>query len=94
MENNEAYERALRRAKAKLGFYIHLTVYIVINLLLIIINLSTSSQYLWFKWPLLGWSIGLFFHSISVFLFTSGYAIFDKMIEKEMEKEALRKQKR
>ena len=42
MENREAYKRAKKRAEAKLGFYLHLAVYIVVNILLIIINLSTS----------------------------------------------------
>ena len=64
MENQEAYQRAKKRAEAKLGFYLHLAVYIVVNILLIIINLSTSAQYLWFKWPLIGWGIGVFFHAL------------------------------
>jgi len=91
MENLEAYERAKKRVEAKFGFYIHLSVYIVVNLLLIIINFSTSTQYLWFKWPLIGWGIGLFFHALSVFLFSTGSAIKEQMIEKEMEREAQRK---
>jgi hypothetical protein len=93
MENQEAYERAKKRVEAKFGFYIHLSVYIVVNLLLVVINFSTSTQYLWFKWPLMGWGVGLFFHALSVFLFSAGSAIKDQMIEKEMEREALRKQK-
>ena len=93
MENQEAYEKAKKRVEVKFGFYIHLSVYIVVNLLLIVINFSTSTQYLWFKWPLMGWGIGLFFHALSVFLFSTGSAIKDQMIEKEMEKEAQRKQK-
>ncbi|MCJ7773858.1 MAG: 2TM domain-containing protein [Desulfobacterales bacterium] len=79
--------------EVKFGFFIHLSVYIVVNLLLIIINLSTSTQYLWFKWPLMGWGVGLFFHALSVFLFSTGSAIKEKMNEKEIKKEALRKQK-
>jgi len=93
MENNEAYERARKRVEAKFSFYIHLSVYIVVNLLLIVINFSTSPQYLWFKWPLIGWGIGLFFHALSVYLFSAGAAIKEQMIEKEIKKETLRKQK-
>jgi len=93
MENQEAYERAKKRVEAKFGFYIHLSVYIVVNLLLVVINFSTSTQYLWFKWPLMGWGIGLFFHALSVFLFSTGSAIKDQMIEKEIQREAQRKQK-
>ena len=92
MENQETYQRARKRAEAKLGFYLHLAVYIVINILLIIINLSTSTQYLWFKWPLIGWGIGVFFHALGAFVFSGGSVIKERMIEKEMKKEALKKQ--
>ena len=49
MENQEAYQKAKKRVEAKIGFYIHLAVYVGVNILIIIINLITSSQYLWFK---------------------------------------------
>jgi len=89
MENQKAYEKAKRRVEAKIGFYIHLAVYVGVNVLLIIINLSTSPQTLWFEWPLLGWGIGLFFHGMSIFVF-SGRRLREakeKMIEKEMKRE-------
>jgi hypothetical protein len=88
MENQEAYQRAKRRAEAKIGFYIHLAVYVGVNILLIIINLSTSPQHIWFKWPLLGWGIGLFFHGMSIFVFSGKKfkGIKEKMIEKEMKR--------
>ncbi|MCJ7685853.1 MAG: 2TM domain-containing protein [Desulfobacteraceae bacterium] len=63
-----------------------------VNILLIIINLLTSTQELWFKWPLIGWGIGVFFHALGVFAFTERSSIKERMIEKEMEKEALKKQ--
>ena len=58
-----------KSATLKCGFYIHLSVYMAVNLLLIIINLSTPGEYLWFVWPLMGWGIGLFFHALKVFIF-------------------------
>ena len=90
MENQETYRRAKRRAEAKIGFYIHLAVYVGVNILLIIINLSTSPQYIWFKWPLLGWGIGLFFHGMSIFVFSGNKfkGIKEKMIEKEMKRDS------
>lgn len=86
MENQEAYERAKKRVEAKMGFYIHLMVYAGVNILLIVINFLTSPQYLWFKWPLIGWGIGLVFHGLGVFLCSKGESIKERMIEKEMEK--------
>jgi len=90
MENKEAYQRAKRRAEAKIGFYIHLAVYVGVNILLIIINLSTSRQYIWFIWPLLGWGIGVFFHGMSIFVFSGRKfkEIKEKMIEKEMKRDS------
>jgi len=55
MENQEAYKRAKKKVGAKVGFYIHLAVFGGVNLLLVMINMSTSTGY---KWPLWGWSIG------------------------------------
>ena len=72
MQNQEADQAASDRVKAKRDFYIHLSVYIAVNTLLIIINLTTASESLWFKWPLLGWGIGLFFHALGVFVVRGG----------------------
>jgi hypothetical protein len=91
VENQEAYQKAKRRVEAKIGFYVHLAVYVAVNTLLIIINLLTSSQYLWFKWPLMGWGIGLFFHALGVFVFSGGSAIKEQMIQNEMKKETFKK---
>jgi hypothetical protein len=92
--NSEAYERAKKRVEAKIGFYIHLAVYVGVNALLIIINLTSSPQYLWFKWPLFGWGIGVLFHGLSVFVFSGGQlkAVKEKMIEEEMKKDSMSKQ--
>ena len=84
MENKEAYKKAEKRVDAKIGFYKHLSVYIAVNILLIIINLITTTHYLWFKWPLIGWGIGVFFHAFGVYVSFGRFK--EKMIEKEMEK--------
>ena len=90
MENQEAYEKAKKRVEARIGFYVHLAVYVGVNVLLVIINLSASPEYLWFKWPLMGWGIGLFFHGMSIFVF-SGRRLREakeRMIEEEMKRES------
>jgi hypothetical protein len=89
VENQEAYEKAKKRVEAKIGFYIHLAVYVGVNVLLLIINLRTLPQYLWFQWPLFGWGIGVFFHGMSVFVFSGRKfrEAKERMIEEEMKKE-------
>jgi hypothetical protein len=54
-------------ARRKVGLYIHATVYVAVNVLLITINLSTAQGQLWFQWPLLGWGIGLLAHAAAAF---------------------------
>ena len=90
MENQVAYEKAKKRVEVKMGFYIHLAVYVGVNILLIVINVAASPQYLWFKWPLLGWGIGLFFHGMSIFVFSGRKfnGIKENMIQEEMKRQS------
>jgi len=58
MDDQETYRRAKRRVGQIKGFYVHATVYVLVNALLIAINLLTSGDHIWFFYPLLGWGIG------------------------------------
>jgi hypothetical protein len=86
MTETDLYEQARRRVDAKIGFFTHLGVYIVVNALLIIINLQSSPEQLWFYWPLLGWGIGIAFHALGVFVFFSGSVLKDRLISRELRK--------
>ncbi len=92
MNNQEVYQRAKKRAEAKVGFYRHLTIYIAVCTLLMIINFSTSTEYLWFKWPLMGWGLAVLLHFMRVFVFSGESGVTEQMIEKEMEREASKSQ--
>jgi hypothetical protein len=70
-EDRERYERAKKRVEEIKGFYIHLTVYVLVNAGLLVLNLLTSPGEYWFRWPLFGWGIGLVVHGLSVFAFGS-----------------------
>ena len=67
------YQKAKERVEAIKGLYIHLTVYIVVNLILFSINMIVSPDGLWFFWPLMGWGVGLAIHALSVFGFYRGF---------------------
>jgi hypothetical protein len=56
---DEARERILARRRS--AFFSHLWAFIAVQLFLLALNLLTSPDYLWFVFPLLGWSLGLFF---------------------------------
>lgn len=44
---------------------IHAMAFCLINVLLVLINVSTGGD-LWFQWPLLGWGAGLAYHAWAV----------------------------
>ena len=85
MSEEQIYEEAKKRVEAKRGFYVHLAVYVCVNIFLIIIWAFPAGRgFPWFIFPLIGWGIGLFFHFLSIFVLegkTSRAAI-----EKEAEK--------
>ncbi len=66
MESNEKYRRAKLQVLRQKGFYIHLTTYIGVMGLLLLIDFLTGGGW-WFYWPLLGWGIGIVAHGVTVF---------------------------
>lgn len=89
-QNEERYFRAKKRVEEIKGFYGNLTAYIVVNLGLMILNIVTSPEYLWFFWPLLGWGIGVLFHGLKVFNYMP---FFGKDWEEQKIKELMDKEK-
>lgn len=74
-----AMERALRRAKALQGFYVHAAVYLVMAVVLVVIDRVTSSAgdanflgLVWAFWPIGGWGIAVVLHGLSVAFPVSG----------------------
>lgn len=88
MQDQDAYEMARRRVNAKLGFYIHLVVYVAVNILLVFLNLRFSPERIWFFWPLLGWGMGICFHALGIFVFASGSPVKERMIQQELQRQA------
>lgn len=87
MENNQAYQAAKKRVETKMGFYIHLSVYGAVILLLVFINVLSSTNTIWFQWPMLGWGLAVVIHALAVFIFPNRFTVTEKMIEKEMNKD-------
>jgi hypothetical protein len=61
------HEQAQKRIEELRGYYAHLGAFIGVNIFLFMINMVTSTAHLWFVYPLFGWGIGLFIHTITVF---------------------------
>ena len=89
MERDDVYLRAKKRVENLKAFYIHLMVYILVNLMLFFINISSDSSKLWFLYPLGGWGIGIVIHGLTTFPF----GIFGKEWEERKIKEYMEKDK-
>ncbi|MCJ8152844.1 2TM domain-containing protein [Chryseobacterium sp. SSA4.19] len=66
-DKDKAYERAQKRVKEIKSFYGNLISYCIVIPFLIIINLITNPDNIWFFFPMLGWGIGVVAHGMSVF---------------------------
>ena len=79
METNyteeDRYFRAQKRVEEIKKFYEHLTVYVLVNPIVIVVNLMTSPGYLYFIWSLLGWGMAVILHGLKVF---NSAPFFDK----------------
>ena len=87
MDEQTRYEEAKKRVEVIRGFYLHVVGYLVVNVALVIINLLTSPEYLWFIWPLIGWGVGLVIHALSVFGGLWGKSWEERKIKEIMEKD-------
>lgn len=81
LETTDLERLARRRAGAKLGWYIHASVYIAVNLMLAV--LSAMSDRNWAIFPALGWGIGLAVHGLVVFLVTGGSGLYERLVQRE-----------
>jgi hypothetical protein len=86
MSEEQIYEEAKKRVEAKRGFFTHLAVYVIVNIVLVLIWAFTDGGkgHPWFLWPLGGWGIGVLFHFLGVFVF--GGKSDRVAIEKEAER--------
>lgn len=89
-QNEIKYLEAQKRVKKLKGFYIHATVYVLVNLFIIADNvkkgmdLSDMNNY----WTAIFWGVGLLGHGLSLFLptFILGKNWEEKKIKELMEK--------
>lgn len=85
MTEEKLRQLARERARAKLGFYIHLIIYVCVNVLLFSIWYITlgPSGFPWFIFPLIGWGIAIVVHAVAAFY---GKSMEDRMTERELAK--------
>lgn len=97
------YERAKRRVKVLKGFYKHLMVYIIVNIVLLVFSyritfillskeaLGNPEFLKWINWNIWGtpiiWGIALIIHALAVFLKSPFKNWEEKQIQKYLDKE-------
>ncbi len=83
----EAIEQlARKRAGAKLGWYMHAVLYVVVNLIVFSMSRYGFGNRPWSVYPLLGWGLGLALHGVSVFVLGTGSGLRERMVQKERER--------
>ncbi len=77
--------RAKRRVDMKMGFYVHLLVFVLVNAGLWAINWYQGGTR-WHGWPLMGWGLGLTIHGIVTFFSLTGDGLRERMLADEVQK--------
>ena len=85
--SSEELERlAHKRAGAKLGWYVHAAVYVLVNLSLFAAAYFGLRSRPWNPYATVGWGLGLALHAISVFLLGAGGGFRDRLVRQERER--------
>lgn len=91
----EEIERlARKRAGAKLGWYAHAAVYLVVNLALLLFSEYGVGHRRWTLYPALGWGVGLMLHGIAVFVLGPASGLRERMVQRERERLQRQQQER
>jgi uncharacterized protein (DUF486 family) len=66
MDEAEKFRDAKRQVARLKGFYVHATVFVLVLLGLLTVNVWSGPPY-WVQWVFVGWGIGMIGHAIGVF---------------------------
>ena len=77
---------ARKRAGAKIGWYIHATVFVLVNAMLFGLSTQGWGHRTWRPGPMVGWGVGLALHWVSVFVLGRGSALREGMVNRERER--------
>ena len=80
---------ARRRAGAKMGWYIHASVYIAVNLLLL--TLSALSGHHWAVFPAFGWGLGVLVHGLVIFVVGGSGGLQERLVQQERKRLSLQR---
>ena len=77
---------ARRRASAKMGWYLHATIFVLVNLAMYLGADWGWRAHPWNYRAALGWGVGLTMHWVSVFVLGRGSELRERLVERERER--------
>lgn len=80
-----ARRQAVERLEAKRGFRNHVSVYVIVSALLVVVWAAMGAGYFWPVWPMAGWAIGLVYHAWAVYF---EHPATEEQIRREMVRSA------
>ncbi|HBL12422.1 MAG TPA: hypothetical protein DD379_13635 [Cyanobacteria bacterium UBA11162] len=60
-------QQLIRRSRRRLGFKLHLILYLVVSASLILLNLATTPRYFWSIFPVSGWGLGVIMYGVCIY---------------------------
>ena len=85
---------ARKRAGAKLGWYAHASVFVLVNLFVFSLSEYAFGTRVWSIKPLLGWGLGLCLHGIAVWFLGAGGNLRERLVQRERERLQREQEKR
>ncbi len=89
LSDREIERIARRSAAARLGWYVHAGVYVIVTSLLGL--LSALGGKAWAVYPALGWGTGVVIHGLVVFFLTDGRGVYERLVQQERERLSLQR---
>ncbi|MCG2594050.1 2TM domain-containing protein [Ramlibacter sp. XY19] len=86
MSPEEIETLARKRAGAKMGWYVHACLYVLVNVFMFALSYFGMRGRPWSIYPVLGWGLGLALHGIAVFVLGSGSGLRERLVERERER--------
>ncbi len=79
----ELDQLARKRTGAKLGWYAHASVFVLVNLFVFSLSEYAFGTRAWSIKPLLGWGLGLCLHGIAVWFLGAGGNLRERLVQRE-----------
>jgi len=89
-EEDDDYRAARKAVRRRMSFYRHVSTYVSVIALLLILDIITGPAEFWVQWVALVWGIILAMHALQVFVFD---AVLGRDAERRMIEQEVRKRK-